>query len=142
MNWLAAETRQGLGLPLMDQRTQHWGRDHPAIHQHQRARLHRAGEDHWGEALFCHPTGGEDSIDNRMAAHFCQRQTAHLGKGALVLAEASAPKVLGIGWRIGHLIQRAIAGHQPQAEAKSPRGLLAGHGTTDPLEQVAHQGGT
>ena len=40
------------------------------------------------------------------------------------------------------LSDRAIDGHEPQAEAKGPFGLLAGHGTADALEQVAHHGCT
>jgi hypothetical protein len=75
-----------------------------------------------------------------MGAHLCQVQAAHLGKGTLVFATTHAPKIEGIGEGIGHLIERAIDGHQPQAEAKGPLGLLSRHRVANALEQMAHDG--
>jgi hypothetical protein len=57
------------------------------------------------------------------------------------VAAAHATKIEGIGGGISHLIERAIDGHQPQAEAKGPSGLLSGHQLADALKQVAHDRG-
>ena len=90
--------------------------------------------------MLCHPTGSEHGIDDGMGSYLCQVHAAHLGKGTLVFAAAHAAKILGIGRGIGYLIQCAIDGHQPQAEAKGPFGLLRGHRSANALEEVAHHG--
>ena len=64
------EACQGVSLLLMDQCTQLCGGADAAIHQDEHTRLHRAGEQHWAQALFGHPTGGEHGIDDGMGAHF------------------------------------------------------------------------
>ena len=65
------EACQGVGLPLMHQRTQHGDRDDATIHQDEHTRLHRAGEHQRGKALFGDPTRGEHGIDDGRSAHFC-----------------------------------------------------------------------
>ncbi len=65
-------------------------------------------------------------------------QAAHLGKGTLALAAGQAAKMQGISWRIGHLIQGTIDGHQPQAEGKGSPGLWASQGTATLPEEVTH----
>jgi hypothetical protein len=89
--------------------------------------------------LLCDSTRSEDGINHGVAAHFGQVHAAHLGKGALVLAPAHAAKIERIGRGISYLIQGAIDGHEPQPEAKSPRGLLGGHRSANALEEVAHE---
>jgi hypothetical protein len=89
---------------LLDQRTQLCGGDDAAIQQDEHARLHRAGEHQESEPLLGDPTRSEHGIDDGMGAHLCQVQAAHLRKGTLVLAEASATKIERIGRGISDLI--------------------------------------
>lgn len=89
-------------------------------------------------AMLAQPTGGKDRIADGMGAHFGEIKATHLRKRTDVLATGHASKVVGIGRRIGHFIQRAIAGHQAQAETEGAFGLLSRHRTADVLEQVAH----
>jgi len=75
-----------------------------------------------------------------MGAHLCQVQAAHLRKGTLVFAAAQPAKIEGIGEGIGHLIERTIDGHQPQAASYGPSGPLRCHWVANALEQMAHDG--
>jgi hypothetical protein len=76
-----------------------------------------------------------------MGSYFSEVEAAHLRKGTLALATGYAPKVLAVLGGIGDFIKRAIGGHEPQAEAKGAFGLLAGHGTANLFQQVAHDRG-
>jgi hypothetical protein len=80
--------------------------------------------------LFGDTAGGEHGIDDGMNAHFSQIHAAYLRKRTLALPARHTPEVEGIGLCIGHLIQRAIDGHEPQAKAKSSPRLLGGHRST------------
>ncbi len=90
--------------------------------------------------MLCDSTRSEDGINDGVGAHFGQVHAAHLRKGTLVLAAAQAAKIERIGRGISYLIQGAIDGHQPQAEAKGPSGLLSCHWVANALEQMAHDG--
>ncbi len=81
--------------------------------------------------------GTKEGIDDQMGGAFEQVDAAHLWVGSRAMLAAGSAKGQRSGKGVGHVLHRAVDGHQPQAEGKGSRRLVGGTRLTDPLEQAA-----
>ena len=144
-----SELAQVAGHDIAGQATQHMraqrtdhldqaSRVKATIQQHEHAGLDRAQQGK-GSLQFIGPIGAKEGIDHQVGGAFEQVDAAHLriGSGAMLVAGPTKGQRIGKG--VSHVLHRAVDGHQPQAEGKSPRRLGGGAWVADPLEQATQR---
>jgi hypothetical protein len=122
----------------VEHRLQEGSREQAAITEDQHARLDAAQEAPT-EPLFARPAGGKDGIQDQMAAHFDQRETAHLWIRAGGWAGTEPAQEASLLWAVRHILQGPIKSGEAIAKGKSARGLGGGARKTGPPQQPAKE---
>ena len=90
----------------------------------------KGGQQLLGQTLFRLGPVADRGIDGGMTATFGEHEQADLRKRPRPVLIAGAGKGRRVGRSIGHILHRAIQGHQPFAEAEGPDGLWRAQGPT------------